>query len=100
MLNNQEKLALKFIDECRGNMLIQDECFEQTEKLINAIEMISSILSGNQQWENIKSTIEDCLESAFELTKQAYFEYGIRYSWSSSVIENQIAKEKIKKGKI
>ncbi len=93
MLSKESENVLKFIAECRGNRMLEDNLFKTEEKMYSNLykveEMLSKFPTGNDLFIELEQSIFDTLAEM----RETYFEYGVHYGTvvESQPIENLIA---------
>lgn len=80
---SDEKLILSFIEECRSNLLLNDECQKNSEELFTKLYEIKQTINEEEF-----SLLEDLISKVISSTKKTYFQYGQCYS---GVLEKRIS---------
>lgn len=76
MLSKNLKVVIDFIEECRGQKMMQDELFLKSEEMWAAIFQPEKVMRRTTEDRKLFLKLETLIAETINLTKETYFEYG------------------------
>lgn len=80
MLNDDAKMVINFLEECRTQLTIKDELHSKTEEMYSTLYLLQDMIKGDEVKSKTFIKLESLINDVLTLTKDTYFEYGDNFA--------------------